>query len=165
MPKSSHDDASSSCNSTVTELSKNIPPNLPQRGDELGLPSYRLDGNRRTVGLDLANLPKVPRFSVRADHLPLRQVVITLCLTSAYFDYPRDIRMVCQPLLSIFFPFRLISRSGGDDGGRTRNLRLAKPALSQLSYIPSCWFSPACSFFDWAYLDSNQGPQLIRAAL
>ena len=25
----------------------------------------------------------------------------------------------------------------GDDGDRTRNLRLAKPALSQLSYIPS----------------------------
>ena len=26
--------------------------------------------------------------------------------------------------------------SGGDSGARTRNLRLAKPALSQLSYIP-----------------------------
>ena len=25
---------------------------------------------------------------------------------------------------------------GGDSGDRTRNLRLAKPALSQLSYIP-----------------------------
>ena len=24
----------------------------------------------------------------------------------------------------------------GDDGDRTRNLRLAKPALSQLSYVP-----------------------------
>ena len=30
----------------------------------------------------------------------------------------------------------LSSRSGGDSGDRTRNLRLAKPALSQLSYIP-----------------------------
>ena len=27
--------------------------------------------------------------------------------------------------------------SGGDDGIRTRGLRLAKPALSQLSYIPT----------------------------
>jgi hypothetical protein len=27
--------------------------------------------------------------------------------------------------------------SGGDSGARTRNLRLAKPALSQLSYIPA----------------------------
>ena len=26
--------------------------------------------------------------------------------------------------------------SGGDSGARTRSLRLAKPALSQLSYIP-----------------------------
>ena len=30
----------------------------------------------------------------------------------------------------------LSSLSGGDSGDRTRNLRLAKPALSQLSYIP-----------------------------
>ena len=29
-----------------------------------------------------------------------------------------------------------LSNSGGDSGARTRNLRLAKPALSQLSYIP-----------------------------
>jgi hypothetical protein len=28
--------------------------------------------------------------------------------------------------------------SGGDDRNRTGNLRLAKPALSLLSYIPSC---------------------------
>ena len=27
--------------------------------------------------------------------------------------------------------------SGGDSGARTRSLRLAKPALSQLSYIPN----------------------------
>ena len=26
--------------------------------------------------------------------------------------------------------------SGGDDGDRTHDLRLAKPALSQLSYVP-----------------------------
>ena len=29
--------------------------------------------------------------------------------------------------------------SGGDDGDRTHDLRLAKPALSQLSYVPDCW--------------------------
>ncbi len=29
-----------------------------------------------------------------------------------------------------------LSDSGGDSGARTRSLRLAKPALSQLSYIP-----------------------------
>ena len=30
-------------------------------------------------------------------------------------------------------------RSGGDSGARTRSLRLAKPALSQLSYIPGAF--------------------------
>ena len=30
----------------------------------------------------------------------------------------------------------LDARAGGDSGSRTRNLRLAKPALCQLSYIP-----------------------------
>ena len=29
------------------------------------------------------------------------------------------------------------SRSGGDDGGRTRDLSVANAALSQLSYIPT----------------------------
>ena len=33
--------------------------------------------------------------------------------------------------------------AGGDSGDRTRNLRLAKPALSQLSYIP--WDRRACA--------------------
>jgi hypothetical protein len=30
----------------------------------------------------------------------------------------------------------LYSEFNGDDGDRTHNLRLAKPALSQLSYVP-----------------------------
>ncbi len=47
----------------------------------------------------------------------------------------------------------------GDDGVRTRDLRLAKPALSQLSYIPS----PLAEGPQWAYLDSNQGPQLYQS--
>ena len=33
-------------------------------------------------------------------------------------------------------PFSSRRRDGGDSGNRTRNLRLAKPALCQLSYIP-----------------------------
>ena len=33
-----------------------------------------------------------------------------------------------------YAPARMI---GGDDGDRTHDLRLAKPALSQLSYVPS----------------------------
>ena len=32
--------------------------------------------------------------------------------------------------------FRLPPKTGGDERARTANLRLAKPALSQLSYVP-----------------------------
>ena len=35
-----------------------------------------------------------------------------------------------------FKPYRLLRQHGGDDRDRTDGLRLAKPALSQLSYIP-----------------------------
>jgi hypothetical protein len=49
-----------------------------------------------------------------------------------------------------------VSLNCGDDRDRTGNLRLAKPALSQLSYVPV--FSR-----QWAYLDSNQGPQLYQS--
>ena len=42
--------------------------------------------------------------------------------------------------ISLYGPPRVrggsLSSSGGDSGARTRSLRLAKPALSQLSYIP-----------------------------
>jgi hypothetical protein len=36
----------------------------------------------------------------------------------------------------LYNPFDPTFRSGGDDGTRTRGIRLAKAALSQLSYIP-----------------------------
>jgi hypothetical protein len=52
-----------------------------------------------------------------------------------------------------------LHRSCGDDGARTRGLRLAKPALSQLSYIPEL----SAATHQWAYLDSNQGPQLYQS--
>jgi hypothetical protein len=42
----------------------------------------------------------------------------------------------------------------GDEGIRTPDLSLAKAALCQLSYIPD---------LQWAYLDSNQGPQLYQS--
>src|SRR5476649_534838 len=37
--------------------------------------------------------------------------------------------------LSVFFP-SIFRQFCGDEGDRTLNLRLAKPALSQLSYVP-----------------------------
>jgi hypothetical protein len=57
----------------------------------------------------------------------------------------------------------LSSLNCGDDRDRTGNLRLAKPALSQLSYVPfeaHGWHSAG---LEWAYLDSNQGPQLYQS--
>ena len=64
-------------------------------------------------------------------------------------------RIACDPLLS-----------GGDSGARTRSLRLAKPALSQLSYIP--WISrtsPAGAARSewWAWVDSNHPPHAYQA--
>src|SRR5262249_44861849 len=51
----------------------------------------------------------------------------------------------------------------GDDRDRTGNLRLAKPALSQLSYVPCFIRYAASGQGQWAYLDSNQGPQLYQS--
>ena len=56
--------------------------------------------------------------------------------------------------------------SGGDSGARTRSLRLAKPALSQLSYIPG---SEVCDGIRrepgawWAWVDSNHPPHAYQA--
>ena len=42
---------------------------------------------------------------------------------------------------------KISTKDGGDEQIRTADLRLARAALSQLSYIPG-----------WAFLESNQGP-------
>ena len=52
-------------------------------------------------------------------------------------------------------PGPLIS-SGGDSGARTRSLRLAKPALSQLSYIPNVMYRRA------GRGEENGGPEWTR---
>jgi hypothetical protein len=64
----------------------------------------------------------------------------------------------------------------GDDGDRTRDLLVANQALSQLSYIPrgavvsgqwsekfGALLPTDHSPLHWAYLDSNQGPQLYQS--
>jgi hypothetical protein len=56
--------------------------------------------------------------------------------------------------------------SGGDSGARTRNLRLAKPALSQLSYIPETRGAPRIATRPrawWAWVDSNHPPHAYQA--
>ena len=61
---------------------------------------------------------------------------------------------------------RLTSLSfGGAGGTRTPDFRLAKAALSQLSYGPGCWrLGRRCRLLPvllrwWAMLDSNQRPR------
>ena len=54
--------------------------------------------------------------------------------------------------------------SGGDSGARTRSLRLAKPALSQLSYIPAqSLHRPSGRENWWAWVDSNHPPHAYQA--
>ena len=49
-----------------------------------------------------------------------------------------------------------VSEAYGGDGARTRNLRLAKPALSQLSYTPDISWNRDPM---WTHVDSNHGPR------
>ena len=80
-----------------------------------------------------------------------------------------------MPLLAASKTFS--SQSCGDEGVRTPDLVVANHALSQLSYIPQCKKQSQISspfdgqtaekipdlFLYWAYLDSNQGPQLYQS--
>ena len=52
----------------------------------------------------------------------------------------------------------------GDEGDRTLNLRLAKPALSQLSYIPNDSCEELMREREWwARVDSNHPPHAYQA--
>ena len=62
-------------------------------------------------------------------------------------------------LIGIFF--RISSPVCGDDRDRTRNLRLAKPALSQLSYVPA---TAACAASGRTWIRTKD-LSFIRAAL
>ena len=102
-------------------------------------------------------------------------------ITGSIFDF-EDKESLCHfPLFSfqrtswlprgepVSFYFRARS-SGGDERARTANLRLAKPALSQLSYVPRKMPIPAPNSDEsafpipqlrvplrwWAQLESNQ---------
>jgi hypothetical protein len=61
-------------------------------------------------------------------------------------------RRVCKLTSSVVFLLHSSApagRPGGDEGARTPDIRLAKAALSQLSYIPN---------LEWAFVDSNHRP-------
>ena len=58
--------------------------------------------------------------------------------------------------------FKTVYPTGGDNRDRTGNLRLAKPALSQLSYIPKP--VKACRVTAWwAWVDLNYRPHAYQA--
>ena len=67
-------------------------------------------------------------------------------------------------------PVRFLGRlgPGGDERNRTVDLRLAKPALSQLSYIPACSALRAgraglANSQWWARVESNYRPRAYQA--
>ena len=67
------------------------------------------------------------------------------------------IRYSVPPAVPFRKLFAFSCRSGGDEGTRTPDIRLAKAALSQLSYIPA----PSCYWIglsQWAFQDSNLRP-------
>ena len=51
---------------------------------------------------------------------------------------------------------------GGDDGDRTHDLRLAKPALSQLSYVPVITAPAATRLTLGRLLSKDGGPDKAR---
>src|SRR4029079_9534820 len=73
--------------------------------------------------------------------------VLQLCIPSVSYsivnERPRHMNVACTARSDAKVVYRSIVidtsslDSGGDSGARTRSLRLAKPALSQLSYIPN----------------------------
>ena len=99
----------------------------------------------------------------------VKRVEASFFSLSSFALKPLFYRLFCPP-----------GRAGasGDDRDRTGNLRLAKPALSQLSYVPGLrdkkprrspldfhkGFPPQASCCEeWAYVDSNHGPQLYQS--
>ena len=93
---------------------------------------------------------------------------VRACFSAA--DHPRgSARGRSAALLRPAVPSCEVLRGAGGAGGdRTPDLRLAKAALSQLSYGPSDRVGPVATTGSprrlmgrawWAILDSNQGPQ------
>ena len=72
------------------------------------------------------------------------------------------------PILSVSPRPHIAVRNSGDDRDRTGNLRLAKPTLSQLSYVPGPQKKPEISnlrsqISKWARVDSDYRPHAYQA--
>src|SRR5262245_16026872 len=84
--------------------------------------------------------PKRLNNSLEESDIPLtRSRCFTLkapTRTQAGFISPRFLFLVLSTPSQSVNDFRQTSPLNGDDRDRTGNLRLAKPALSQLSYVP-----------------------------
>ena len=72
-------------------------------------------------------------------------------------------------MLTRTLKLKTLERYGGAEGDRTLDLRLAKPALSQLSYGPtSQGMAPNLIGLEemsgwWAWIDSNYRPRAYQA--
>jgi hypothetical protein len=64
-----------------------------------------------------------------------------------------------QVVVRTVVSFRSTLLQGGDDGTRTRGIRLAKAALSQLSYIPVLCGLTLVAECRWAFQGSNLRPR------
>ena len=89
----------------------------------------------------------------------LRFSEIFFLLASGAVDRPDPERLT---------PARIWARDSGDDRDRTGNLRLAKPALSQLSYVPGPPGKSEISdlrsqISKWARVDSDYRPHAYQA--
>lgn len=102
-------------------------PAAPSRGEKnpIGLPS----GSQLTAALTTRRAPSAINRSdnTRCSLANVEMVEGMLGAGAAGVNLQAEIFRT--------FPPQVLSRTG-DDGDRTRNLRLAKPALSQLSYVP-----------------------------
>jgi hypothetical protein len=94
-------------------------------------PPYALSS---LTAIPIADGPeKRRRFGITGSYLLQESKIKRVCATSHYsvFKEPLGSREGSRSVL--YFHAR---STGGDERARTANLRLAKPALSQLSYVP-----------------------------
>ncbi len=119
-------------------------PQLPRTQPVTG----RIPGRRASYGRpDTASSVRMQKKAPTENHAASR-------------NFPRQTRAPREPTC-------LENRFSGDDRARTGNLRLARAALSQLSYVPitNVRNSPQKTQerkhrgLQWVYVDSNHGPQ------
>jgi hypothetical protein len=98
--------------------------------------------------------------------LPFRPAIRILRFSENFFLLAPG--AFCRPDPERLTRPRVWVRDSGDDRDRTGNLRLAKPALSQLSYVPGPQGKSEISnlrsqIWNWARVDSDYRPHAYQA--